>query len=487
MATRFAHAKFDSDLSSSSSELDDELVLAVPSAGDSSGEDGSDADQARPRRGSPTMSSVRASVRRLVQYTATEPGSTGAASTVLSHPSAAVARQREHELQLARAFDAMTLPDPSSSASATSTAESLGNVRRLSSSSSSVDPLAAGQLWPSAGSASGSELNLRARALPVRRDSATDRPASCASVDSLPSPRMGIQLDLASGQMAQEVESLVIADIMLWLQQPVPEDAGLLQCRVIRQTSRLGLGQAKWHLYRQEDGKYLMTGQKRSGKATSNFLIAHDDNPTNRGSGRTLGKLRANMSGSMYVLYDAGLSPAKAATPAARRKELACIRYERGTLGPNVAQCLLPGQDRRAGQAAVVDDGQSTPKLARLAAFAESSASVFVLQSQSPRWSTRLQAHVLNFGGRVSQASVKNFQLRHVTPLASSSSASSPKKRAVALQFGRTGKDEFVLDFSWPLSPLQAFGVVLASNDPKLVDTVGADVLRQKFNKPGSN
>jgi Tub family len=54
-------------------------------------------------------------------------------------------------------------------------------------------------------------------------------------------------------------------------------------------------------------------------------------------------------------------------------------------------------------------------------------------------------AYVLNFNGRVTMASVKNFQL--VSP---------DDHETVVLQFGRVAKDVFNVDYQWPLSPLQA-------------------------------
>lgn len=65
-------------------------------------------------------------------------------------------------------------------------------------------------------------------------------------------------------------------------------------------------------------------------------------------------------------------------------------------------------------------------------------------------------AFVLNFNGRVTMASVKNFQL--VSP---------DDVETVLLQFGRTGKEQFTMDFQWPLSPLQAFATCLSSFDYK--------------------
>ena len=64
---------------------------------------------------------------------------------------------------------------------------------------------------------------------------------------------------------------------------------------------------------------------------------------------------------------------------------------------------------------------------------------------------------MLNFSGRVTHASVKNFQL--VSP---------DDHDTVVLQFGRTGKDGFSMDYQWPLSPLQAFSIACSACDSKL-------------------
>lgn len=38
----------------------------------------------------------------------------------------------------------------------------------------------------------------------------------------------------------------------------------------------------------------------------------------------------------------------------------------------------------------------------------------------------------------------------------------------VLLSFGKSGTDEFALDFRWPLSPMQAFGLALAALDTSI-------------------
>jgi tubby-related protein 1 len=83
--------------------------------------------------------------------------------------------------------------------------------------------------------------------------------------------------------------------------------------------------------------------------------------------------------------------------------------------------------------------------------------SMMVLQNKPPKWNEQVGAYVLNFGGRVTMASVKNFQLM-----------SPDDPDTVVLQFGRTGKDHFTMDFSWPLNLYQAFCICVSSLDNKL-------------------
>ena len=80
-----------------------------------------------------------------------------------------------------------------------------------------------------------------------------------------------------------------------------------------------------------------------------------------------------------------------------------------------------------------------------------------VFKNKKPVWNDTIGAYVLNFNGRVEQASVKNFQLVDEFD---------PNK--IYLQFGRVDKHVFTLDYLWPFSPLQAFSIALSSIDFKL-------------------
>ena len=68
------------------------------------------------------------------------------------------------------------------------------------------------------------------------------------------------------------------------------------------------------------------------------------------------------------------------------------------------------------------------------------------------------KSYCLNFAGRVTHASVKNFQLVD----------EDDEREDVLLQFGKVGKDVFTMDYAYPMSALQAFAICLTSFDNKL-------------------
>ena len=80
------------------------------------------------------------------------------------------------------------------------------------------------------------------------------------------------------------------------------------------------------------------------------------------------------------------------------------------------------------------------------------------LQNRPPWWNIELGSFVLNFGGRVSVASVKNFQL-----------CDRNDQDYIMLQFGRIqGRHSFTMDFRHPLTAVQAFAIAISSLQSKL-------------------
>lgn len=83
---------------------------------------------------------------------------------------------------------------------------------------------------------------------------------------------------------------------------------------------------------------------------------------------------------------------------------------------------------------------------------------LIALQNRPPWWNVELGSFVLNFGGRVSVASVKNFQLCHRND-----------QDRIMLQFGRiSGRHSFTMDFQHPLTAVQAFSIAISSLQSKI-------------------
>jgi hypothetical protein len=88
-----------------------------------------------------------------------------------------------------------------------------------------------------------------------------------------------------------------------------------------------------------------------------------------------------------------------------------------------------------------------------------------ILKNKAPRWHEQLQCWCLNFKGRVTVASVKNFQL--VAAAEPCQNVPAAEQEKVILQFGKIGKDIFTMDYRYPLSAFQAFAICLSSFDTK--------------------
>jgi tubby and related proteins len=73
---------------------------------------------------------------------------------------------------------------------------------------------------------------------------------------------------------------------------------------------------------------------------------------------------------------------------------------------------------------------------------------IIVLKNKVPQWDAVLRGYKLDFHGRATKASEKNFQLV---------AATDPEK--VVMLFGKQGDDRFALDFRYPLCGLQAAAI----------------------------
>lgn len=72
--------------------------------------------------------------------------------------------------------------------------------------------------------------------------------------------------------------------------------------------------------------------------------------------------------------------------------------------------------------------------------------------TKEPNLSMETGKYELNFHGRVTQESGKNFQF-----------IDTYDESKIYLQFGKVDKDHYVLDFAFPFSITQAFGIALTA------------------------
>lgn len=229
--------------------------------------------------------------------------------------------------------------------------------------------------------------------------------------------------------------------------------------------------------------KPLLLAKKMSHNKTSNYHIFD----TSRGrvalkggaefdkkSGNYLGKLRASsMNGTNYVIYGNQNSAStvgninnfipkgEVAPEADVRRELGAISYERLNL---LSQFTSGSQPRKLSVVVPPLDADGVPVpntyLQRDAArysmqntlkdpVEAAARECYLLENKEPTYENG--NYRLNFAGRVSLPSVKNFQL--VSPEDTSN---------ILCQFGKVGDDTFHLDFKRPITAFQAFAFALS-------------------------
>merc|ERR1711998_389910 len=143
------------------------------------------------------------------------------------------------------------------------------------------------------------------------------------------------------------------------------------------------------------------------------------------------------------------------------RQELGAIIYQPNVIGgrgPRKMKVLIPDAHVDAMKHQSLRPMKPDESLLYRYNNSKSDEGIQVLKNRPPRWSEAVGAYVLNFNGRVTMASVKNFQLIN------------PAKNGedVLMQFGRVGKDKFTVDYQYPLSAFQAFAIALSSFDYKI-------------------
>ncbi|XP_057761796.1 tubby-like F-box protein 5 [Arachis stenosperma] len=295
------------------------------------------------------------------------------------------------------------------------------------------------------------------------------------------------------------------------LKQPGPRESPI-QC-FIRRNRETSTYLLYFGLVPSENGtdKLLLAAKKIRRATGIDFVISLVANDFSRSSNTYVGKLRSNFLGTKFTICDnqsphqAGTQPngrsskrfhTKQASPrvSAGNYTVGTIAYELNVLrtrGPRRMNCTMtsipvsaiqeggtaptltslpqiideqfPLSPSLKGKAPIVD--VSSTSLLELPVQSQGLVEPLVLKNKAPRWHEQLQCWCLNFKGRVTVASVKNFQL--VAAVDPSHNLSTAEQEKVILQFGKIGKDIFTMDYRYPLSAFQAFAICLSSFDTK--------------------
>ncbi|XP_043719209.1 tubby-like F-box protein 8 [Telopea speciosissima] len=311
------------------------------------------------------------------------------------------------------------------------------------------------------------------------------------------------------------------------LKQPGPRD-GTIQCFIKRDKANL-----TYHLFLclspallVENGKFLLSAKRNRRTTCTEYVISMDADNISRSSSTYIGKLRSNFLGTKFIIYDTQppYSGAQASSLGRTSRRfyskkvspkvptgsynIAQVAYELnvlGTRGPRRMHCIMhsiptsaldaggnvPGQPELLPRSLEDSFGSISFSKSIIDQSGEFSSARFsdiagphendedgkerplILRNKAPRWHEQLQCWCLNFRGRVTVASVKNFQLiaaatqpAAVVPTPAQPASSDHDK--IILQFGKVGKDMFTMDYRYPLSAFQAFAICLSSFDTKL-------------------
>uniref|UniRef100_A0A8D2CQB0 Tubby-like protein n=1 Tax=Sciurus vulgaris TaxID=55149 RepID=A0A8D2CQB0_SCIVU len=238
-----------------------------------------------------------------------------------------------------------------------------------------------------------------------------------------------------------------------------------VKCRITRDKKGMDRGLFPtyfMHLEKDENRKiFLLAGRKRKKSKTSNYLISTDATDLSREGESYIGKLRSNLMGTKFTVYDHGVSPVRAqglVEKAHTRQELAAICYETNVLGfkgPRKMSVIIPGMNMNHERIPFRPRNDHESLLSKWQN--KTMENLIELHNKAPVWNDDTQSYVLNFHGRVTQASVKNFQIVHEND-----------PDYIVMQFGRVADDVFTLDYNYPLCALQAFAIGLSSFDSKL-------------------
>eukprot|EP00798_Chlamydomonas_sp_ICE-L_P006328 gene6328-2952_t len=239
-----------------------------------------------------------------------------------------------------------------------------------------------------------------------------------------------------------------------------PLEGGLVRCYVRRSKNLFGT-HPTFYLHMENSDIFLLAARRRKKSKTSSFVISQDEDDLKRDTGNCLGKVKANFSGTEYLLW--GKSSGADAVEGFGNQHM-CVNFK-SQAGPRTMYVMVPtpeAQWRPTGDE-VGGDLSASLEAARnheLAPNLGRKASMFV--TKTAEYDESVKGASLDFKGRVKKSSLKNLQL------VSWDSNTDKKGSEVVLQFGKVDDNLFALDFAYPFSIESAFAIALSTIDTKL-------------------
>ena len=211
--------------------------------------------------------------------------------------------------------------------------------------------------------------------------------------------------------------------------QPSPLGHPPIRCRIVRRRTGAGSLYPEYELFLEgtsESRFFLFAARRRKNARGSTYAISMNRIDSGQFDERIVGKVKSNFLGTLFSIYDAKTGWQR------ERHEQAAVLYQPNLLGlrgPRKFLLLLPGlTDDDKIRSLTYRPGRC--QLHEKFSNDQDIRNIVVLRNKEPLWNDGKpgrhwlvpahmltypdsQSYVLNFSDRVSQASVKNFQVVH--------------------------------------------------------------------------
>ncbi|KAJ3000194.1 hypothetical protein HDV02_000107 [Globomyces sp. JEL0801] len=237
-------------------------------------------------------------------------------------------------------------------------------------------------------------------------------------------------LGLPLNALVKNLPSLMVTNINSRM-----EKHGVLRCKLYRKKNLLGQTNPTYILHNEADNSFLLAAKKMLLSKSINYIISDSPDDFSKDSIHYVGKLKANFKRTSFILSDT-----RSSTSQKTQRELAIINYSKNVL-PRELQVAISAmtipEDTVNYIYVLIEKalGHSTDITEDFRIRNENT--LLFLKNKPPRWNEATQSHCLNFGGRVTQPSIKNMQLI----------------------------SDITGDVRYPMTVLEAFGIALTTFD----------------------